>query len=267
MFQLQAILSACSPWFEEVLTDSAHPHPIIVLKDVRYEDLRSIVRFVYTGEVSVPQHELQDFLRTAEMLEIKGLLRGTGAGDRLKGFFLFSEFRVRPICVKGHDECPPPPSPGPPTAAQAFPAALLAAQPQQQPVVTQQQQQQQQQQQLATIPTVPLILGAANAITDGGIDLVSQIKVPVSLSGQQAPPPPPPPPVSNPQPPPPPQLSTSPPPPPPPQHHQLNHGADPSAAAAAAAAQLIIKSFEPQPQQLPAAQNMANTSPVPRLDK
>ncbi len=99
MFQLQAILSACSPWFEEVLTDSAHPHPIIVLKDVRYEDLRSIVRFVYTGEVSVPQHELQDFLRTAEMLEIKGLLRGTGAGDRLKGFF-FQSFECDQFVLK-----------------------------------------------------------------------------------------------------------------------------------------------------------------------
>ena len=33
------------------------------------------IRFIYTGEVSVPQHELQDFLKTAELLEINGLLR------------------------------------------------------------------------------------------------------------------------------------------------------------------------------------------------
>jgi hypothetical protein len=32
-------------------------------------------RFIYTGEVFVPQHELQGFLRTAELLEIKGLLK------------------------------------------------------------------------------------------------------------------------------------------------------------------------------------------------
>ena len=32
-------------------------------------------RFIYTGEVFVPQHELKDFLRTAELLEIKGLLK------------------------------------------------------------------------------------------------------------------------------------------------------------------------------------------------
>ncbi len=40
----QAILSACSPWFEEVLIECQHPHPIIILKDVRYEDLKSIIK-------------------------------------------------------------------------------------------------------------------------------------------------------------------------------------------------------------------------------
>ena len=35
----------------------------------------SFHRFIYTGEVFVPQHELKDFLRTAELLEIKGLLK------------------------------------------------------------------------------------------------------------------------------------------------------------------------------------------------
>ena len=40
----QAILSACSPWFEEVLSQSQHPHPVIILKDVRYQDLKNIIR-------------------------------------------------------------------------------------------------------------------------------------------------------------------------------------------------------------------------------
>jgi hypothetical protein len=37
--------------------------------------LSQYYRFIYTGEVFVPQHELKDFLRTAELLEIKGLLK------------------------------------------------------------------------------------------------------------------------------------------------------------------------------------------------
>ena len=40
----QAILSACSPWFEKILSQNQHPHPIIILKDVRYHDLKNIIR-------------------------------------------------------------------------------------------------------------------------------------------------------------------------------------------------------------------------------
>ena len=40
----QAILSACSPWFEKILSQNSHPHPIIILKDVRYHDLKNIIR-------------------------------------------------------------------------------------------------------------------------------------------------------------------------------------------------------------------------------
>ena len=40
-----------------------------------------LTRFIYTGEVSVPQHDLQDFLRTAELLEIKGLLKNPSCGS------------------------------------------------------------------------------------------------------------------------------------------------------------------------------------------
>ena len=41
----QAILSACSPWFEKILSQNQHPHPIIILKDVRYHDLKNIIRY------------------------------------------------------------------------------------------------------------------------------------------------------------------------------------------------------------------------------
>ena len=43
-FPHKAILSACSPWFEDVLMENQHPHPIIIIKDVKYEDIRNIIR-------------------------------------------------------------------------------------------------------------------------------------------------------------------------------------------------------------------------------
>ena len=71
----QEILSACSNWFENILSSvENYQHPIILLKDVSFIELEYIVNFMYSGEVIVPQEEIQSFLKTAELLEIKGLL-------------------------------------------------------------------------------------------------------------------------------------------------------------------------------------------------
>lgn len=54
---------------------AGHPdkHPIVILKDVPYVDMRSLLDFMYRGEVSVDQDRLTAFLRVAESLRIKGL--------------------------------------------------------------------------------------------------------------------------------------------------------------------------------------------------
>jgi len=48
-------------------------HPIVILKDVGHKELVAILQFMYQGEVNVRQEELATFLKTAEMLQIKGL--------------------------------------------------------------------------------------------------------------------------------------------------------------------------------------------------
>ena len=42
------------------------------LKDVRYNDLKALVDYMYKGEVNVAQDQLGAFLSTAEALRIKG---------------------------------------------------------------------------------------------------------------------------------------------------------------------------------------------------
>jgi len=77
--QLQAhkvILSACSPFFREVLRRNPHKHPLLYLKDVKYEDMQALLTFMYQGEVNVTQEQLNSFLMVAEDLKVKGLTKG-----------------------------------------------------------------------------------------------------------------------------------------------------------------------------------------------
>ncbi|XP_018334886.1 protein tramtrack, beta isoform [Agrilus planipennis] len=67
------VLSACSPYFQALFVNHPDKHPIVILKDVPYNDMRSLLDFMYRGEVSVDQDRLTAFLRVAESLRIKGL--------------------------------------------------------------------------------------------------------------------------------------------------------------------------------------------------
>ena len=48
-------------------------HTVLILPHVCYEDLLSIVHYVYTGDVSMAPHRLDSFLLTARSLELSGL--------------------------------------------------------------------------------------------------------------------------------------------------------------------------------------------------
>ncbi|KAJ9578859.1 hypothetical protein L9F63_004918 [Diploptera punctata] len=67
------VLSVCSPYFKELFKVNPCKHPIVILKDVDHKELVAILQFMYQGEVNVRQEELATFLKTAEMLQIKGL--------------------------------------------------------------------------------------------------------------------------------------------------------------------------------------------------
>ncbi|KAF5287100.1 hypothetical protein FQA39_LY16085 [Lamprigera yunnana] len=67
------LLSACSIYFHDLFRDNACQHPIVIFKDVKYQNLVNILKFIYCGEASVATEDFDDFLKTAELLQISGL--------------------------------------------------------------------------------------------------------------------------------------------------------------------------------------------------
>ena len=58
--QIQAhkvILSACSPFFRNILRRNPHQHPLLYLSGVKYQELLAVLNFMYMGEVNVAQVE------------------------------------------------------------------------------------------------------------------------------------------------------------------------------------------------------------------
>lgn len=90
----RVVLSACSTYFDSILTNcNSEKDPIIILKDVKFMDIKYLVEFMYKGEINVEhvsrpstlhllsaiklelifQNNLASLLKTAEELRIKGL--------------------------------------------------------------------------------------------------------------------------------------------------------------------------------------------------
>ena len=69
----KVILSACSPFFKKLLKNQSHPHPLIYMRGMKSNDLTAMIDFIYLGEASMFQEQLESFLSLAEELELRGL--------------------------------------------------------------------------------------------------------------------------------------------------------------------------------------------------
>ena len=69
----RAILSSCSPFFKTMLLRFKHPHQVLYMRGLKSEDLVAVLDFIYYGETSVYQENLDSFLALAEEFQLKGL--------------------------------------------------------------------------------------------------------------------------------------------------------------------------------------------------
>ena len=67
------VLSSASPIFRKLLlmSDSNSSKPIIFLKSLNQKQLESLLNFIYVGEVSITQDQVEEFIRIGEEFDIK----------------------------------------------------------------------------------------------------------------------------------------------------------------------------------------------------
>jgi len=69
----RVILGACSPVFREMIRNCSHHHPVLYLRGVRTLDLVALLDFMYHGETSLAEEDLEEFMAIAEDLKVRGL--------------------------------------------------------------------------------------------------------------------------------------------------------------------------------------------------
>ncbi|KAL9701391.1 hypothetical protein quinque_004832 [Culex quinquefasciatus] len=67
------VLAASSPYFQTIFNETPCKHPVVIIKDVRFEELKALVDFMYRGEINVAQEHIRPLLKLAEMFQIRGL--------------------------------------------------------------------------------------------------------------------------------------------------------------------------------------------------
>uniref|UniRef100_A0A182MP65 BTB domain-containing protein n=1 Tax=Anopheles culicifacies TaxID=139723 RepID=A0A182MP65_9DIPT len=69
----QNILSACSPFFSRLFEANQQPHPLIYMRDMKVQEMRTLLDFMYEGEVIVDKHNMPSFFKAAMDLQLQVL--------------------------------------------------------------------------------------------------------------------------------------------------------------------------------------------------
>lgn len=91
------VLSACSPYFQTLFFDNPCQHPIVIMRDIKWPELKAAVEFMYKGEINVSQEQIGPLLKVAESLKIRGLADVNGEQDVVAPA---GELTARPSSVK-----------------------------------------------------------------------------------------------------------------------------------------------------------------------
>ena len=75
----KVILSVFSEFFANILTKESickNPNPLIYIRGISTRAIQNILYFIYNGEINLDHNEVDHFLEVAEILQIRGLMKG-----------------------------------------------------------------------------------------------------------------------------------------------------------------------------------------------
>jgi hypothetical protein len=85
-----------SPYFHKIFVELQSQNngdsnnPVIVLKDIALWEMNCIMEFMYKGDTSVPEAQLESLMKAADSLKIRGLTTGCNnaeiTSDQQNGF-------------------------------------------------------------------------------------------------------------------------------------------------------------------------------------
>ncbi|XP_071546429.1 uncharacterized protein [Panulirus ornatus] len=117
------VMSTCSEYFSEIFERTPCKSPVVVLKDVRSQDMDALLDYMYLGEVNVNQNDLASLLKTAECLRIKGLAVPDEDPTKLRKAPVDDRRDSPPPKRRRHEDTPaPPPPPRPLSPAVSVPS-------------------------------------------------------------------------------------------------------------------------------------------------
>ena len=53
LFAHRVVLTACSEYFNDVLSQNTHSHPLLCLDGIKFTELNNVLDYIYNGEVQI----------------------------------------------------------------------------------------------------------------------------------------------------------------------------------------------------------------------
>ena len=76
------VLSSSSLFFQDLLQKEAHQKPMVFMRGLAHATLAALVDFIYHGEAEVKKENLEEFLKVAGELKVKGMTKPAPAGGQ-----------------------------------------------------------------------------------------------------------------------------------------------------------------------------------------